>query len=486
MSLHAIYTKELPSCSDLEQLSLQQLENFSRLLEDEMALLTEETDALSGYAQSQAELRGKGAIGGTNGAAGSLSGQAQLMDGGALGGEGLLYGNNGDPAFGGPSSMMGAAADPFAAAAGSGPQAGSTTAGAGGRRGRGRGYRRQSVSDQRVLFLTVEEKAVLLQAEYDRIRGEKERIERDSEDAKEKFLAEVEEARARMSELRLEHGAFMREVVAGDAASAMERLLKYFEGRSSKHDVTLSKVREKARVALQQVTKAQQQLRQREDVGEALHAIDFDQLKIENHQFNERIEQKNAELVELKGTTTRTVQTLNALTERLNKLLLEQTQLRKDLRLRQEHVEKVSTEVVAVRGEGAAAQAKNAALKVQHESVKVPKVEDYIAQKSEEYELKKAVTNWRRKVEIATGHTKVMRQQMTSAKRTLGMGTAAGGAGASGVVFGSGVGAQGRGAATTRRTVGAEAVPRPPIAAAGTSMARYRGPQSQGGPFQFQ
>jgi len=53
------------------------------------------------------------------------------------------------------------------------------------------------------------------------------------------------------------------------------------------------------------------QLRQKEEVGEALHEVDFQQLKIENAQFLETIEAKNQELIQLKLASGNTLQVLN-------------------------------------------------------------------------------------------------------------------------------------------------------------------------------
>lgn len=51
---------------------------------------------------------------------------------------------------------------------------------------------------------------------------------------------------------------------------------------------------------------------QKEEVGEALHEVDFQQLKIENAQFLETIEAKNQELIQLKLASGNTLQILNA------------------------------------------------------------------------------------------------------------------------------------------------------------------------------
>jgi hypothetical protein len=296
-----------------------------------------------------------------------------------------------------------------------------TTAAAVGKRGRGQRYRRKS-SEQRSLILSVEDKTTIAAQESERLKGEKERAERLSEDARELFRATLEEALNRTKEVKMEMAHFRREVT-GDKGVSADKVLKYMAERPEELRRHISKTREKIQQQQQQIQKYMGQLRQREDVGEAFHEIDFSQLEIENHQFMERIEQKNEELVELKGTTTRTVQTLNGLTDKLGALTSDQVQLRKELKLRLEHVEKLKAEIEQVKKEGAVAQKKNTALKIQHESVKVPLVEDYIAQKAETYELQKAVQNWRRKVEIANGHVAVMKQQMLALRKKLGVST---------------------------------------------------------------
>lgn len=47
-------------------------------------------------------------------------------------------------------------------------------------------------------------------------------------------------------------------------------------------------------------------------MGEVLHAIDFDQLQIENKQYLLKIDERNIELLKLKLTAGNTVQILNS------------------------------------------------------------------------------------------------------------------------------------------------------------------------------
>lgn len=50
---------------------------------------------------------------------------------------------------------------------------------------------------------------------------------------------------------------------------------------------------------------------QKEELGEALHEVDFQQLKIENAQFLEKIDERNQDLLQLKLTVGNTLQILN-------------------------------------------------------------------------------------------------------------------------------------------------------------------------------
>jgi len=58
-------------------------------------------------------------------------------------------------------------------------------------------------------------------------------------------------------------------------------------------------------------------LRRKEELSNELHLIDFEQLKIENQTLNEKIEERNEELLKLRKKTTTTVQVLTHLKEKL-------------------------------------------------------------------------------------------------------------------------------------------------------------------------
>lgn len=62
----------------------------------------------------------------------------------------------------------------------------------------------------------------------------------------------------------------------------------------------------------------QQELSAREDLGAGLHLIDFEQLKIENQSSNEKIEDRNEELLKYKKKIHTMVQVLTHMREKLD------------------------------------------------------------------------------------------------------------------------------------------------------------------------
>jgi hypothetical protein len=56
------------------------------------------------------------------------------------------------------------------------------------------------------------------------------------------------------------------------------------------------------------MARLEQVVKQKEELADGLHLIDFEQLKIENQALNEKIEERNEELLKLKRKITTTAQ----------------------------------------------------------------------------------------------------------------------------------------------------------------------------------
>lgn len=340
----------------------------------------------------------------------------------------------------------------------------SSSAGGHGNTRRGKSYHRRSQDEAAAMLVGVTEKLAMLAREREGLNRQEAVAARQAEQVRDLLTATVEEAVRRLKELRLEFRHFCREVLHTDAkddnnygtsgggggrpatsaaaaatasatianstgravitidvpdgsgrevtgSASADDLLRFLQRSAQAQRGYLDKLHVQCKAAEQEITRAQLQLRQRRAAGEAFNAVDFAQLRIENEQFTERTEKKNTELADLKGTSTRAVQTLNTLMDTLNELSTEQAQLRKELRSRGEYLSRCATEVGAVAVEATGAERRNRTIKAQHEAVRVPKIEEYIAQTAELFELEKAFKNWSRKVEIAEGQASVLRHQ---------------------------------------------------------------------------
>ncbi|CAM9330673.1 unnamed protein product, partial [Discosporangium mesarthrocarpum] len=90
-----------------------------------------------------------------------------------------------------------------------------------------------------------------------------------------------------------------------------------FEATEAKKDEEIEKVRLKNINLRMNLRKLEGNLRAKEQLAEGLHLIDFEQLKIENQTLNEKIEERNEELLKLRKKNTTTVQVLTHTKEKL-------------------------------------------------------------------------------------------------------------------------------------------------------------------------
>ena len=93
----------------------------------------------------------------------------------------------------------------------------------------------------------------------------------------------------------------------------------------------------------QNIRKLERQLKSREQLAEGLHMIDFEQLKIENQTFNEKIEERNEEYTKLKRKKILTIQVLTHVREKLRFVRKRNSSI-------QETIEILDTEINIQRG----------------------------------------------------------------------------------------------------------------------------------------
>ncbi|XP_068384161.1 cilia- and flagella-associated protein 263 [Eschrichtius robustus] len=274
---------------------------------------------------------------------------------------------------------------------------------------RGRRRSKSRISLERVTGLSVDQKFKLVQKELDDTKSEIRHIRANAERDLQHHEAIVEEAEIRWTEVQREVHEFEKDILKTISKKkgsilAAQKVMKYIEDLNRRRDNMKDKLCLKNVFLKVQRKKMLLQLRQKEEVGEALHDVDFQQLKIENAQFLETIEARNQELIQLKLVSGNTLQILNAYKSKLHRAMEMSLNLDKEFLLRKELLEKVEKETLQVEEDRAKAMALNKQLRKQLSEFRAPQVMMYVREKIRNRDLEKTIRMWERKVEIAEGH----------------------------------------------------------------------------------
>ncbi|ELK38468.1 Coiled-coil domain-containing protein 113 [Myotis davidii] len=225
---------------------------------------------------------------------------------------------------------------------------------------RGRRKSKSRSGPDRTSSLSVDQKCDLVRKELEDTKEEIRHLRANAERDLQHHEAIIEEAEIRMAEVQKAMQEFEKDILKTIAKKkgsilATQKVLKYIEDANR---------------------------RRKEEVGEALHDVDFQQLKIENAQFLETIEGRNQELIRLKLSSGTTLQVLNSYKDR------------------------------------AKAEALNKQLRKQMAEFRVPPVMTYVKEKIFNGDLEKTIRVWERKVEIAEMSLKGYRKEWNKMKAT--------------------------------------------------------------------
>ncbi|XP_062501446.1 coiled-coil domain-containing protein 113-like [Corticium candelabrum] len=270
----------------------------------------------------------------------------------------------------------------------------------------GRKRSRRGVIPDKMLRLTTEQKCDIATRELEELRDEIDRLQDECERVLDSYRASLEEADIRFGETKKAMYEFERDIVRGAVIQRIgkvsaERVSRYFEDKLRARDTLIEKLRLKNSTLKVQKKKLQMQLKQKEEMGEVLHEVDFNQLQIENKQYQEKIEERNQELLKLKLKAGNTQQVLNLYKKKLHTVTMESEHLKAEIKSRNDQLRKNAIEVEAVEQERQKADHLNRQLRQQLGDYRVPDVLDYVSERATLYEILKTVRSWERKVEIA-------------------------------------------------------------------------------------
>ncbi|XP_023565207.1 coiled-coil domain-containing protein 113 isoform X2 [Octodon degus] len=252
---------------------------------------------------------------------------------------------------------------------------------------KGRHKSKSRPGTERLVGLTVDQKLDLVKKELEDTKDEIRHVRANAERDLQHHEAIIEEAEIRWTEVQKAVHEFEKDILKTISKKkgsilATQKVMKYLEDMNHRRDNMKDKLRLKNVSLKVQRKKMLLQLRQKEEVGEALHEVDFQQLNIENSQFLEMIEAKNKELIQLKLASGNTLQVLSTYKDR------------------------------------AKAEALNRKLRKEMAEFRVPPVMMYVREKILNRDLENTIKMWERKVEIAEMSLKGYRKTWNRMKTT--------------------------------------------------------------------
>lgn len=274
--------------------------------------------------------------------------------------------------------------------------------------------------------LTSEQKLEIANIVHEDLITEIEAHRKNAEKMIDTLRAVLEETEIRIGELKRDAYEFKRDVVVGAENNRTgkimaERVVRYFDDKFKQTDAVIEKLRLKNSTLKSQISKLEATLAQKEEVGDALHYIDFHQLQIENKQYVAKIEERNDELLAVKHASSKTTQALNDYKQRLHVQLENADWLKSEIQTKEGLLIKLENEHKKVQREIFNEKKQKNKLRSQlEEAAEMPDIEDYIAQKRELQNLELVKKNWQKKVEImemAAKRTKTLTQKLQSTRK---------------------------------------------------------------------
>lgn len=253
--------------------------------------------------------------------------------------------------------------------------------------------------------LTAERKCIIITHETDELDRRTELVKQDCERIVDHFRAIIEELELKKGDISKAYCDFERDMKSSlndrTKKYQAEKLQRYFDEKKRAKEALIKKLRLKTATMAVQKKKVSLQLRQKEEMGEVLHEVDFEQLDIENKQYLEKMDEKNEELLDLKQRATNTTVFLNGKKTQMQELNDRNQTTSQEIKIRTENLRRLKGEMEQVKEEVGDAAAQLQKLKAKMDDYEVPPPADYISQKSNLDELRQITKTWIRKVEIA-------------------------------------------------------------------------------------
>jgi len=190
-----------------------------------------------------------------------------------------------------------------------------------------------------------------------------------------------------------------------------DKYTRFCTERLTTSERQVGKLKLKRQAMKDQQQKVNLSLKQKEETGDTLLAVDFQQLQIENAQFLERIDIKNKELIHAKLKAGKAQASLQKQRKGLQDGLTKQKYLTEQIATQQTEADRLVQEIELTHKDVSEGKGQINGIKEERERFSVPGIFPYIAQAGEHAQLEHEIAQWKRKVQIQEGKLKSLQSQ---------------------------------------------------------------------------
>jgi len=255
-----------------------------------------------------------------------------------------------------------------------------------------------------MLKLNNEQKGDIVDREIDEIAVRVKKIKQQADRTMDDFKCVKQQAEAQLTDTKKTAQDFQRDMDSNlnkrTKKYPSEKVLKFFDEKRRSKEALVKKCQLKTASVTAQARKVHLQLKQKEEMGDVLHQVDFDQLKIENQQYLEKIDEKNRELLVQKQKATNCTVKLNKMKETVQRLDTKNQHLANEIKVRSEAKKRLTEERSRAEVEVASAKKSLGALRDKLAEYDVPETREYVQQKIKLDEMRHKASIWMRKLEI--------------------------------------------------------------------------------------
>ncbi|XP_072762278.1 cilia- and flagella-associated protein 263-like [Anoplolepis gracilipes] len=168
-----------------------------------------------------------------------------------------------------------------------------------------------------------------------------------------------------------------------------EKFIRFIEEWLKIADITVEQIRLKMTTIKTQIRKVKLQLQHRKELGEALRAVDFEQLNIENQVCIREIDEKNRYLLKMKKIVGRYSIALTKHKEKLGSLMSIVDEIRNKIAFKKQEILKLQSEKVAMEVEIKRTEKQLKSVMTLLEDFEIPDVIEFIKMRIELQELRR-------------------------------------------------------------------------------------------------